>query len=83
LKDGSQYHYVTLEIDEDILGNGTKAFLCEWTSDGSHLDYGPRKFDDEAHFLSELDRLKKGPDQARPAAWTSPITPASKNSRQP
>jgi hypothetical protein len=75
LKDGSQYHYMTLELDEDIMGNGTKAFLCEWASDGGHLDYGPRKFADEAHFLSELgDRLQKVTPQA-PAATPTPATP--------
>jgi hypothetical protein len=75
LKDGSEYHYVTLELGEDIVGDGAKTFLCEWASDGRHLDYGPRKFDDEAHFLSELeDRLKKDTPQA-PAAILTPATP--------
>jgi hypothetical protein len=84
LKDGSQYHYVTLELGEDLLSDGSKTFLCEWASDGSHLDFGPRKFDDEAHFLSELeDRLQKGTPQ-KPGAIQIPATPAAeKDSHQP
>jgi hypothetical protein len=83
LKDGPQYHYVTLELSENFAGDGTKAFLCEWASNGDHLDYGPRKFADEAHFLAELeDRQKKGPDQVRPAARTSPMPPAPQDSPQ-
>src|SRR5579862_539847 len=81
LKDGSAYHYVTLELGEDMMGDGSKTFLCEWASDGSHLDFGPRKYDDEARFLSELeDRRKKGPDRAPPAAPTSHMPPAAKDS---
>ncbi|HXA80740.1 MAG TPA: hypothetical protein VNV14_05660 [Opitutaceae bacterium] len=85
LKDGSEYHYVTLELGEDITGDGSsKAFLCEWANNGDHLDFGPRKYNDEAHFLSELeDRLKKGPDQAPPAAQIPATPPAPQDSHEP
>lgn len=84
LKDGSEYHYVTLELSEIFLSDGTKSFLCEWASDGSHLDFGPRKYDDEAHFLSELgDRLKKSSDQPSPAAKTTVTPPAPTDTHQP
>ena len=83
LKDGSAYHYVTLELGENLLNDGTQTFFCERASNGSHLDFGPRKFADEAHFLSELeDRQKKNTPQA-PAAILTPATPpAPKDSHQ-
>jgi hypothetical protein len=75
LKDGSEYHYVTLELGENILDDGAKTFLCEWSSEGSHLDFGPRKYDDEAHFLSELEvRVEKG-TPPKPGAILTPATP--------
>ncbi len=67
-KTGAQYRYFTLESGEDILSNGTKSFLCEWSGDGRHLDFGPRKFDDEASFISEL----KNRSNKTPAATFSP-----------
>jgi hypothetical protein len=84
LKDGSEYHYVTLELGEDIASDGSKTFLCEWANNGDHLDFGPRKYDDEAHFLSELeDRVEKG-TPPKPGAILTPATPpAPKDSHEP
>ncbi|HTQ30809.1 MAG TPA: hypothetical protein VMI53_06325 [Opitutaceae bacterium] len=68
LKDGGQYRYVTLELTEDLFNDGTKTCLCEWSRDGSHLNFGPRKFADEASFLAELKDRAGQKAAPKPAA---------------
>ncbi|NTV98356.1 MAG: hypothetical protein HGA70_04260 [Chlorobiaceae bacterium] len=54
------FRYITLEKGNDIGNLGTKSFMCEWTADHNHKNYGPRKYDDLASFTKELlDFLKK------------------------
>ncbi|MDE3083875.1 MAG: hypothetical protein KGJ37_01480 [Verrucomicrobiota bacterium] len=72
LKDGQHYRYVTLELTDDLFGDGTKSCLCEWSSGGDHLNFGPRKFTDEASFLSELKDRSHKETNPSPAAVTSP-----------
>ncbi|HZP59492.1 MAG TPA: hypothetical protein VFB27_04135 [Opitutaceae bacterium] len=75
LKNGEQYRYVTLELTEDLLNDGTKTCLCEWSPEGDHLNFGPRKFADEANFIAELKERAGDKSPPAPAAVTSPAGP--------
>jgi len=85
IKNGTTYRYLTLEADEDITGQGVKAFYCEWTSEGSHSDFGPRRYDDEASFLEELGKEKEKPATPPQASFTPSshaATPGSEPGRK-
>jgi hypothetical protein len=54
------FRYITLEKGNDIGNTGMKTFLCEWSAEYNHKNYGPRKYTDLASFRNELpDFLKK------------------------
>jgi len=53
------YRYITLERGNDVGNTGAKAFLCEWTADHTHKNYGPRTYDDLASFRKELAEFLK------------------------
>jgi hypothetical protein len=72
IKTSSGYRYLTLEADEDIMKQGVKAFYCEWTSSGAHLDFGPRRYDDEADFLTEVTKEKNDASTAVGATFVPP-----------
>ena len=80
VRDGDHGRYFALEADEDLMNNGTKAFLCEWSGE-SHLNLGPRSYDDEAHFIDDVRQImgKKGgqPPKDAPAAATTPVAPTA------
>lgn len=65
------YRYFTLEKTEDIMGLGIKACLCEWTSEGSHLNLGSTKSSDQAAFLQQVRELLKQ-ETVSPVAVTTP-----------
>ena len=44
------FRYMTLEKAREDFGLGYKSFLCEWTPDEAHLNYGGRLYDDKAGF---------------------------------
>lgn len=78
IKSGSAYRYITLEMGDDLMKQGVKTFLCEWKSDGQHADYGPRQYDDEEHFVSEVTKLIQedagqiSTEKPKPAESTQP-----------
>jgi hypothetical protein len=50
VKKGEILRYITLEKGN----NGSKAFLCEWTADHTHHDYGARNAVDGKAFRNDL-----------------------------
>jgi hypothetical protein len=59
VKTGSTFRYITLETGNDIAGDGTRTFLCEWTAEHAHKNYGPRKYDTSKDFRAELSSFLK------------------------
>ncbi len=60
-KEGDTYRYITLERTEDILGQGMKSVVAEWSPDGAHLNMGPRTYDDAERFLNEVTAYNPSP----------------------
>lgn len=73
IRDGQTYRYLTLELTEDLLDNGTKSILGGWTADGGHLNFGARKYTDPESFVREAADHEPG----RPVATTQPAAPKS------
>lgn len=65
------FRFITLEMTEDLLGNGAKSVLGEWTAEGGHLNYGERTYSDGNSFLRETSAGLPG----TPHAETSPAKP--------
>jgi hypothetical protein len=59
VRTGSTFRYITLEAGNDIAKDGTKTFLCEWTAEHAHKNYGPRKYDTSKEFKAELPTILK------------------------
>ncbi|NTU97188.1 MAG: hypothetical protein HGA62_05140 [Chlorobiaceae bacterium] len=60
VKKNGTFRYITLEKGNDVGNLGTKTFMCEWSADHNHKNYGARKYDDLESFRKELlDFLKK------------------------
>jgi hypothetical protein len=76
-KMASVLQFITLERTEDILNVGTKAALCGWSEDGKHLNYGSRKYSDEARFLTERSAKKKTEANQTPEPTATAVTPAT------
>jgi hypothetical protein len=74
-KDGEVFHYITLELTEDILSDGTKSVVGEWSVDGGHLNRGGRKYSDADSFLAEMAIKPKEADQSSKAKSAPGITP--------
>jgi hypothetical protein len=74
-KDGETFHYITLELTEDILGAGTKSVVGEWSVDGGHLNRGGRKYSDADSFLAEVAIKPQGADQSPKAKSAPALTP--------
>lgn len=53
VKQGERYRYYTLEMGVDLFKTGVKSVIGEWVADGSHLNFGPRTYDDEASFIAD------------------------------
>lgn len=64
-KDG--FRYVTAEKTEDLMGEGLKAVLGEWTADGAHrlLDFS--KDSSEEWFVQRLGQLVSAAPAEKPA----------------
>ncbi len=61
VKTGNTFRYVTLEVGNDVAGVKTVAFLCEWSSEFKHLNYGARNYNDLKTFRTELLSFLKRP----------------------
>ncbi|NTW52586.1 MAG: hypothetical protein HGB22_08360 [Chlorobiaceae bacterium] len=59
VKKGDTFRYITLESGNDTTKNGTKTFLCEWSAEHVHKNFGPRKYVTAAEFRAELISLLK------------------------
>lgn len=60
VKKNGTFRYITLEKGNDAGNLGTKTFMCEWSADHKHKNYGARNYDDLISFRKELlDFLKK------------------------
>lgn len=49
--------FLTLEKTEDDFNQGYLSFLCEWTGDGTHLNYGGKTYTNKTAFLSDVSKL--------------------------
>lgn len=58
MRRGEQFQYMTLEQTEDILSLGYMSVLGEWTAEGRHSNFGPRKYADAETFLVEMRERK-------------------------
>ena len=74
-KTGETFHYITLELTEDILGDGTKSVVGEWSVDGGHLNRGGRKYSDVDSFLAEISIKPKEADQSPKPKSAPALTP--------
>jgi hypothetical protein len=61
VKSGNTFRYITLEAGNDIGGTRTASFLCEWTPESAHRNYGPRSYKELDAFRSELLTFLKNP----------------------
>ena len=52
-KKGDKYRYLTLELTEDLFGNGNKTVFGEWDEAGGHKNLGTRKYSDAESFVAE------------------------------
>lgn len=64
-KDG--FRYVTAEMTEDLMGEGLKAVLGEWTAEGSHRLLGFSKDSSEDWFVRRLGDLVSAAPAEKPA----------------
>jgi hypothetical protein len=55
VKVGEGYRYLTLEKTRDLLNNGFRSVVGEWIAEGTHRNFGPRKYSDAEQFLAEMD----------------------------
>ena len=55
VKVGEGYRYLTLEKTHDLFKNGFQAVVGEWIAEGTHRNFGPRKYADAEQFLAEMD----------------------------
>jgi hypothetical protein len=70
LKTPEGYRYLTLERTEDPLSLGDVTFLCEWTPDMTHLNYGPRRYRSLDKFEAEVAALLADPSRRTVEAAT-------------
>jgi len=56
-RDGGDYRFFTYEITRDILGDGSKGVVGEWTADGQHRDLGPRPYEDAEQFIRDIKAI--------------------------
>jgi hypothetical protein len=74
-KNGDGFRYITFEKSEDILNEGLRTCVGEWTADGSHLNFGFLKEETEEAFLQRVTALLKKADEP-PGAITTPSAAA-------
>lgn len=67
------YRYLTLELTEDMLGDGTRSVFGGWTAEGGHRNFGARKYSDAESFVR--DAATDLP--AAPVATMDPAPPKS------
>lgn len=53
VKEGESFRFFTLELTEDLFGDGSKTVVGGWSEDGGHSNFGSRKYDDQHHFLAD------------------------------
>lgn len=53
--------YLLLEKTEDDFNLGFLSFLCEWTADGMHLNYGGKTYTNKTRFLADITDLISEP----------------------
>lgn len=58
VKTESGFRFHTYEKTVDLYGSGDKGVVGEWSADGKHLNFGPRKYEDSDSFVSELQSGK-------------------------
>lgn len=61
VKSDNAFRYITLEAGNEIGGNKSVSFLCEWTPEFAHRNYGPRSYKELDAFRSELLTFLKKP----------------------
>jgi hypothetical protein len=61
VKSGNTFRYVTLESGGDLKGVKSISYLCEWTPEFKHRNYGARNYDDLSSFRAELLAFLKKP----------------------
>lgn len=58
IKSDNVFLYYTLEKGLDLFGQDTPSVLCQWTSDGKHLNLGTRDYDDLKSFVDDVMKKK-------------------------
>jgi hypothetical protein len=51
------FRFYTYENSLDLFGSGDKAVIGEWSPDGKHGNYGPRKYVNADSFVTEVQAL--------------------------
>ncbi len=54
VRKNGEFRYITLEKGNTIGGSEVKSFLCEWTADHTHKNFGPREYEALSAFRTEL-----------------------------
>lgn len=61
LRSGESYRYLTLEMSDDLFKEGDRSVIGEWTPDGTHANFGHRKYADVTSFIAdEATAAKQG-----------------------
>jgi len=66
VRQGDTFRYITLEFGNTVEKVRSTAFLCEWTPDFRHINYGARNYDDLKSFRSELLTILRKPAKDKP-----------------
>ena len=66
VKSGNAFRYITLESGNTADKVKNASFLCEWTSDFRHINYGQRNYDDLKSFSSELPAFLRKTAREKP-----------------
>lgn len=72
VKNGDAFHYYTLELTTDVLSLGYKTAFCGWSSEGDHLNFGPRKYTSLDEFETEVRAVVERREAPKPFATTKP-----------
>jgi len=76
-KRGEGFRYITFEKSEDILNEGLKTCIGEWTADGNHLNFGFLKEETEAAFLQRVSELLNDAAESPGAVTVPSAAPAA------
>jgi hypothetical protein len=64
------FRYLTLEHTDDPFSQGQVSFLCEWTPQPTHMNYGPRKYSSLQKFEKDVAEFLGDPSRQLPEAVT-------------